>query len=134
METTIRETLKGLEIALEERKKKEQEIGEKDDSALIEEKRAELQKEMEDKLDAFTKEIEVAKDIEKSKLADEIETIEKLIGEFSAKLSEIEQPQDEQDKEESGEEDASVEEEKEEREEAEPVQAVNATFNPLFRR
>lgn len=86
MENTIRETLKGLEIALEERKQKEQEIKAKDNESLVEEKRIELQKEMDEKLNAYKDQIEEEKKSEVEKVSDEIAFIEKLIAEFEEKL------------------------------------------------
>ena len=86
MENTIRETLKGLEIALEERKQKEQEIKAKDNESLVEEKRIELQKEMDEKLNAYKDQIEEEKKSEVEKVSEEIAFIEKLIAEFEEKL------------------------------------------------
>lgn len=90
MENMIRETLKGLEIALEERVKKGQELKEKDDTVLVEEKRAELQKEMDDKLNAFISEIETEKGNAIAKIERDVETINELVEEYNAKLAEIE--------------------------------------------
>ena len=90
MKNTIVETLKGLEIALEERSKKVEELNAKDDTTLVEEKRAELQKEMDEKLNAFIAEIETEKENAVAKLNRDIDTINELKGEYEAKLAEIE--------------------------------------------
>ena len=90
MENTIRETLKGLEIALEERTQKATELSEKDNAVLVEEKRAELQKDMDEKLNAFIAEIESEKENAIAKINRDIETINELKAEYEAKLAEIE--------------------------------------------
>ena len=90
MENTIRETLKGLEIALGARKDKVVAIENKDDSELIEAKKAELQKEMDDKLNAFIADIDKEKENALAKLNRDIETIDELIGEYTAELEKIE--------------------------------------------
>ena len=90
MKNTIVETLKGLELALEERAKKVEELNAKDDTTLVEEKRAELQKEMDEKLNAFVAEIESEKEGAIAKLNRDIDTINELKGEYEAKLAEIE--------------------------------------------
>lgn len=90
MKNTIVETLKGLELALEERAKKVEELNAKDDTTLVEEKRAELQKEMDEKLNAFIAEIETEKETVVAKLNRDIDTINELKGEYEAKLAEIE--------------------------------------------
>lgn len=90
MKNTIVETLKGLELALEERAKKVEELNAKDDTTLVEDKRAELQKEMDEKLNAFVAEIESEKEGAIAKLNRDIETINELKGEYEAKLAEIE--------------------------------------------
>lgn len=116
MENMIRETLKGLEIALEERVKKGQELKEKDDTVLVEEKRAELQKEMDEKLNAFILEIETEKEKAIAKIERDVETINELVEEYNAKLAEIEAEKvavDEIEKTETVSEDGQVEETKE---------------------
>ena len=90
MENTIRETLKGLEIALGARKDKVVDIENKDNSELIEAKKAELQKEMDDKLNAFIADIDKEKETALAKLNRDIETIDELIGEYTAELEKIE--------------------------------------------
>lgn len=90
MKNTIVETLKGLELALAERVQKAEELGAKDNSVLVEEKRAELQKEMDEKLDAFIAEIESEKENALAKINRDIETINELKDEYAGKLAEIE--------------------------------------------
>ena len=90
MENTIRETLKGLELALGARNDKIAEINGKDDTALIEDKKAELQKEFDEKLKAFVDGINEEKEKALAKLNRDVETINELIGEYNDKLVEIE--------------------------------------------
>ena len=90
MENTIRETLKGLELALDERTQKADELSAKDSTVLVEEKRAELEKELEEKLNAFIAEIDAEKESTLAKLNRDIETIKELKAEYEAKLAEIE--------------------------------------------
>lgn len=89
MENTIRETLKGLELALEARNGKIAEVETKDDTALIEDKKAELQKEFDEKLKAFVDGINEEKEKVLGKLHRDVETINELIGEYNGKLAEI---------------------------------------------
>lgn len=91
MENMIRETLKGLDIALDERVKKVEELGTKDDSVLVEEKKQELQKELEEKLSAFVEKIEQEKQTAIDKLNRDIETIKELKEEYEGKLLELEE-------------------------------------------
>lgn len=91
MENMIRETLKGLDIALDERVKKVEELGTKDDSVLVEEKKQELQKELEEKLSAFVEKIEQEKQSAIDKLNRDIETIKELKEEYEGKLLELEE-------------------------------------------
>ena len=90
MKNMIAETLKGLELALAERVQKAEEIGAKDNAELVEEKRAELQKEMDEKLNAFVAEIETEKENSLAKINRDIETINELKDEYAGKLAEIE--------------------------------------------
>lgn len=89
MDITIRETLKGLELALEARNGKIAEVEAKDDTVLIEEKKAELQKEFDEKLKAFVDGINEEKEKALGKLQRDVETINELIGEYNEKLAGI---------------------------------------------
>ena len=90
MKNTIVETLKGLELALDWRAKKVEELNTKDETTFVEEKRAELQKEMDEKLNAFIEEIRTEKENVIAKLNKDIEIINELKGEYEAQLAGIE--------------------------------------------
>ena len=90
MKNTILETLKGLELALDWRAKKVEELNTKDETTFVEEKRAELQKEMDEKLNAFIEEIKTEKENAIAKLNKDIEIINELKGEYEAQLAGIE--------------------------------------------
>lgn len=95
MENTIRETLKGLGLALDARKEKVTAIETKDDTEIIEAKRAELQKEMDEKLNAFIADIDNEKKTALDKLNRDIDTINELIGEYEDQLKTLEETKEE---------------------------------------
>ena len=91
MKETILEMLKGLGEAKEAREKKLADLANCDDTAIIEEKKAELQKEMDEKLAEFVNGINDEREKSKAKLNRDLETIDELISENNDKLVEIEE-------------------------------------------
>lgn len=89
MKETILEMLKGLGEAKEAREKKLADLANCDDTAIIEEKKAELQKEMDEKLAEFVNGINGEREKSKAKLNRDLETIDELIAENNDKLAEI---------------------------------------------
>ena len=87
MENTLRETLKGLNMALEQRTNKVNEIQNSNDDELVAQKRAELQDELEKQVANYALELNSNRMKAIDKLNRDIETIEELIIEYSDKLT-----------------------------------------------
>lgn len=84
----IQETIIALESAKEKRKHSLEEIKNKSFAELIEEKKSDLQKEMEEKLVAYESILEDDRAKAINKLELDIATIEELICEFNEKIKE----------------------------------------------
>lgn len=84
----IQETIIALESAKEKRKHSLEEIKNKSFAEMIEEKKSELQKEMEEKLVAYESILEDDRAKAINKLELDIATIEELICEFNEKIKE----------------------------------------------
>ena len=91
----ILDMLKGLGEAKEAREAKLADLANCDDTAIIEEKKAELQKELDEKLAEFVAGINDEREKAIAKLNRDVETIDELIAENNGKLAEIEEAEKE---------------------------------------
>lgn len=96
MKNEILEVLNGLNHKKLERENKLAALANADDSEVIEAKKAELQKEMDEKLSAFVDNIVAERDKETAKITRDLETINELIGEYNNDLIEAEKAEAEQ--------------------------------------
>lgn len=97
MKEEIDEVLNVLNKAKEKRQNRLNDLANCDDTAVLEEKRKELEKELEEKLKQFKDNISAEREKEFDKLNRDIETIDEIIGEYEDELpttNEQEQPEE----------------------------------------